>query len=119
MNELITESIKNLNQIARILHLLACEDTHAEDITYGEKLTIEDCQWYLEEQRSECWELEDHRKWVSDAEVFLKFFDEDEEKARKTLTSLMDVCSKISFIMKSCEGLESVITKIIRKALTS
>lgn len=124
MNELITEAQKsNLNQIARILHLLACGCPHEDSI--GERNVIEEaeqgilCYWYLEEQRSDCWECEDHKKWLNDAEVFLKFFEDDEEKARKTLTSLMDICSKISFVLKSCKGLESVILKIIRKALTT
>ncbi len=109
-----------MKNIARILHLLACENKHADkSIPFGTKLTIEECNWYLEEQMETCWEEQDHKKWLSDAEVFLAFFNNNEEKARRVLTSITDICSKIEFLMKSCVGMESVILKIIKKTLGS
>lgn len=109
-----------MKNIARILHLLACEEKHADkSIPSGTNCTIVECNWYLEEQMETCWEEQEHKKWLSDAEVFLAFFDNNEEKARRVLTSITDICSKIDFLMKSCGGMESVILKIIKKTMDS
>ena len=109
-----------MKNTARILHLLACEEKHADKSTpFGTKLTIEECEWYLEEQMETCWEEQEHEKWLSDAEIFLAFFDNNEEKAHRVLTSIMDICSKIEFLMKNCVGMETLILKIIKKTLDS
>ncbi|KKM08360.1 hypothetical protein LCGC14_1724530 [marine sediment metagenome] len=104
-----------MKNIARILHLLACEEKHGD----MPGVIVDECNWYLEEQMETCWEEQEHEKWLSEAEVFLAFFEDNEEKAHRTLTSLMDICSKISFLMKNCVGMETLILKIIKKTLVS
>lgn len=103
-----------MKQIAKILHLLACTNNHSGSMEET------NCCWYIEEQmiEAERWEEPDHVKWSGYARIFFEHFEEDEEKCMRVLSSILEITSRLAFVMKNSKGIEEIIIMILNKTLT-
>ena len=96
--------------IASMMHLLACTKDHSAK-------NSEDCYWYIEEQLEECWAEPDHVPWMTSAKMLVDLFEGDEERVKKSLISLSEACSKITFILGTFKNMESFVFEAVKKTL--
>jgi len=113
-----------LKTIAKTIHILHCDKAHANEWEQG----LDKCYWYLEDQIESCWEQPDHKQYLVDAEILVRLMmedpkkditEEDIKKANTILLKIAEICSRISFLTSTTEGINGIVYKAINKALSS
>ena len=90
--------------IASTLHTLLCNRDHQKE-----------CLWYLESQQVECWELEHHKKWISQAEGVVNLSEPTEEQVEELLFQLIKIINSTRTLIWKYHGLEDFISVMIKK----
>lgn len=92
--------------LAKTMHLLLCKSRHGDS----------DCQWYREDQRAECWEMNCHSSWLTKAERTLKLSGETEETLEELFRRLIGIIGQVSFLKEKHPTLPELIDTILVEA---
>ena len=95
-----------MKNIASSLHLMLCKKTHHNN----------ECNWYIEEQRAECWELERHSIWLAKATRILDFSGLEESVFSRILERLWRVVGTLVFLKEHYPTMIDVIDMIVVEA---
>ncbi len=106
--------MKQLRQLAEILHTIYCEGPHSADMI---DLTRESnkCTYYLENSLSPTWEQKQHIKWTQQAQVFDLVA--DDYGTKKALDDIIKVYQIYTKFKAANEQLATYIRILLEKEL--
>lgn len=110
--------MNELQKLASSLHVLMCEKKHLynpEEISSAK----EECCFYAEDSLVDCWNLEDHKKWLKEAKTFVYAVGlnpelaKDIRKATFVLARIREIGSQVAFFMNNHPGASVYLARII------
>ena len=109
----------SLEFLANSLHILLCQKPHVSDPTEIAGAGPDVCCYYAEESMVNCWDLEDHVDWMTEAINFCTALslnvemEDDLTKARHVFNRLREVGSQAAFLVENYPGMFVYLARLL------